>query len=456
MKRPKCVKRGEKARLFPILSETSKEGRTCSIFLATMMAVRELSARLLGSVGQRIGTTAKVHAYTEIEFECAPREKDLGRPDGLIVVDVGKRRWTALIEAKVGRSEIQAEQLNRYLQQAKQNKIDAVITISNQFSSFPQHHPLAKDIRGTKGVELYHWSWMKILTEAELLYRNDEIIDNDQALILNEFRRFISHESSGVQGFDRMPASWTELVKSVQSGASLSRKGPVEEVAEAWQQECRDLCLILSRQLQCEVSQRLSRAASSDPAKRFEEDIANLINHQRLAVSLVIPGAASDLDVVADLKTRNIFISMGLTAPGDKKGNQARLRWLLRQLPSDVDDDVHIRCRWPATSPDTQESAPTWRNDVALIDVGKGKMKCHSFEVVKIVDLGARFGTQKPFIDLLESEVPEFYEEIGQNLRTWTPPAPRITEGRDRAENVSPSAISEDAEGDELILRNEV
>lgn len=456
MKKPKCVKRGERARLFPILSETSKEGRTCSIFLATMMAVRKLSSQLLGSVGQRIGSTAKIHTYTEIEFECAPREKDLGRPDGLIVVDVGSRRWTALIEAKVGRSEIEAEQLNRYLQQAKQNKIDAVITISNQFSSFPQHHPLAKEIRNTKGVELYHWSWMKILTEAELLYRNEEILDADQALILNEFRRFISHESSGVQGFDRMPASWTELVKSVQSGASISRKGAVEEVAEAWQQECRDLCLILSRQLQCEVSQRLSRAAALDPAKRFEEDVAALLTQQRLAISLVIPGAASDLDVVADLKTRNIFISMGLAAPGDKKGNQARLRWLLRQIPDETGDDVHVRCRWPTTSPDTQESVPAWRNDVALVDVGKGKMKCHSFEVLKIVEVGTRFGSQKPFIDVLEAEVPKFYEEIGQNLRAWTPRAPRINEGRDKAENVSPSAISEDAEGDELILRDEI
>ena len=53
---PECIERAERARLFPILAETSKEGRTLSIFLATLAAVRELRANLLSAVGQKLGT----------------------------------------------------------------------------------------------------------------------------------------------------------------------------------------------------------------------------------------------------------------------------------------------------------------------------------------------------------------------------------------------------------------
>ena len=264
-KLPDCIARAERARLFPILAETSKEGRTLSIFLATLAAVRELRANLLNAIGQRTGPTSKLRTYTEVTFKCAKGEADLGRPDGLLVLDSWGRRWTALVEAKVGKVDISPEQLERYLDLAKKNKIDAVITISNQFSVVPQHHPLRINMGRYKGVELFHFSWMHILTEADLLTVNKDVDDDDQAYILSEFLRFISHESAGVQGFTQMPPAWPEVVAKVQAGGTLQRTAEVNAVAEAWVQESRDLCLILSRQLKRQVSQRLSRAAWADP-----------------------------------------------------------------------------------------------------------------------------------------------------------------------------------------------
>ncbi|WP_265528646.1 hypothetical protein [Sphingomicrobium marinum] len=453
---PECVKNPQRARLFPVLADTSKEGRSTSILLASMVVVRELSERLLGSVGQRIGSTARIHTYTEIEFECAPREKNLGRPDGLIVVDVGKRRWTALLEAKVGNAEIGAEQVGRYLELAKKNKIDAVITLSNQFSAVPQHHPLAKQIKAQRGVELYHWSWMHILTETELLYQNKDVADRDQAIILGELRRFLAHDSSGVKGFDRMPSSWTQTVNAVLGGATLAKSTEVSEVAEAWQQECKDLCLILSRQLNCEVQQKLPRDAANNPEVRFDRDVARLCSKKILKIDLDIPDAASLMNVTADLRSRNILVSMSLPAPKDRKSNKARLNWLLRQLPEGLGDDVHVRIRWPKTSPMTQYPLPQLLADPDLINDGKKGMQCVGFELVQIADMGSRFGSQRPFIETLEMVVPKFYDEIGQGLRAWQALPPKVDKERDSAAKVSPSALAEDAESDVLELRNEL
>lgn len=449
-KLPECIQRADRARLFPILAETSKEGRTLSIFLATLSAVRELSTRFLGEVRQRVGTTAKVRTFTEIEFKCAPRETNLGRPDGLIVLDIGTRRWTALVEAKVGRSEITVEQLERYLTLAKQNKIDAVITISNQFSAVPHHHPVRMNMSRFRGVELFHFPWMHILTEADLLTINRDIRDDDQAYILKEFLRFISHESAGVQGFTQMPEAWPSLLTTIKAAGPLQKSNDVGKVAEAWQQEARDLCLVLSRQLKCLVSERLSRAALADPETRFQSDAESIVRDQTLAVSYDIPGAAAPLDVKIDLRGRSVLVAMRLRAPDDRVNNKARLNWLLRQLPEVENADLHIRCHWPKTSAPTQFKLAALRADPGQMEVGKGKMKVIGFDVILASDLGRRFDQRRNFIDELEKAVPEFYLEVGQHLKAWQAPPPKISEGREEASMVTPSAISETAEAESM------
>lgn len=443
-KLPACIERAERARLFPILAETSKEGRTLSIFLATLASVREFSACVLGAVGQRIGTTAKLRTYTEVEFKCAKGEANLGRPDGLLVLDTWGRRWTALVEAKVGNVNISQEQLERYLELAKQNKIDAVITISNQFSAVPQHHPVRIPAWKLKGVQLFHFSWTQILTEANLLLVNRNVEDDDQAYVLSEFLRFITHESAGVRGFTQMPTAWPDLVAKVQAGGALQPTADVSAVAEAWQQESRELCLILSRQLGRRVSQRLSRAAIADPEVRFQDDVGTLCSGHFLEMAVDIPNAAASLNVRVDLSRRSVLVSMKLRAPEDRVSSRARLNWLLRQIPDKADAaNLHVRCRWPATSPATQFRLEELRKEPAKIEENKGRLKTIGFEIILVSDLNRQFAQRRKFIEELERAVPAFYETVGQHLRAWQPPAPKLAEDRSQPEDVTPAAISE-------------
>ena len=66
---PEYLKQGEVARLFPVLSTTSKKGRTTSIILACMSKIEEFGAELLDSVGQRVGKRAKIETFTEVVFK---------------------------------------------------------------------------------------------------------------------------------------------------------------------------------------------------------------------------------------------------------------------------------------------------------------------------------------------------------------------------------------------------
>jgi len=206
------IKSGEVARLFSVVSETSKEKRAVSVFLACLKAIPDLNRNLMATIGRKVGSTSKISTFSEIEL-VNNSESTRDRPDGLIEIKTGKNIWRCLVEAKIGNADIDQEQIVRYADLAKQNKIDSIITISNQFVALPDHHPISLPRSTINHVNLFHWSWQSILTEAQLLYMNDQVQDMDQAFILSEFIRFFGHQSTGVSTFDQMNVEWKEIVR---------------------------------------------------------------------------------------------------------------------------------------------------------------------------------------------------------------------------------------------------
>ena len=438
---PEYLKRGEKARLFPVLADTSKEGRSTSILLSCLVHVREFGQAMLGSVNQRVGKLASLVTYTEVTF-ADQREKKEHRPDGLIVLRIGKRRWKALVETKVGNSKLDEEQLAAYMRLAKEHNIDAVITVSNQFTSRPDHHPVKLSAKTRSKVRIYHWSWMYIITQADLLVSNDDIEDEDQYFILSEMLRFLTHASTGVKSFDRMPEAWTGIVQKVADGASLQTKSEeVQDIVAAWHQEVRDISLLLTRQVNVKVEVRLSRSHVLDPAARAKEDARELAEKQTLSAGLRIQDAAALIELVVDIGKRTISASMTLEAPGNRKTTPARLNWLLRQLQKTSETDIHIRLNWPGRRPRTQHTLKELRENSAMASAGSQDLPVARFEVCMIRQLGRRFSQRKSFIEELEQMVSRFYETVGQRLRAYQPPAPKVSEDRAAPQSVTPEGL---------------
>lgn len=437
MNRPEYLVQGEPARLFPVLSTTSKEGRTTSIVLACLSKVEELGAELLGSLGQRVGKRTRIETYTEVVFK-GQAEASKERPDGLIVVRSGAREWRAMVEAKVGNSPLTAEQIEKYRHIARENGIDCVITISNQFATVPTIHPVEAVRKSRSRIPVFHWSWMFILTTADLLINTELVADDDQKILLTELRRFLAHESAGIKGFDRMPPDWTDLNRHVSAGGKILAKSPEAAVVlEAWHQETKDLSLILSRQTETIVHQKLARKHAKDPAARQKDELTQLRELHQLQVTLDIPNAAAPLEVVADMNRRTIEVGMSLRAPEDKKSSKARLNWLLRQIRVEDPADLHIRLHWPGRSEDTQFPLADLMADPGVCEKDKHGMQVTSFHVYVAKRMGAKFTQQTNFIVELEGLVPAFYRDVGQNLCAWRKPAPRIREDASGAEGVS-------------------
>ena len=442
---PEKLESGEPARLFPVLAETSKEGRALSVLLACVANIDDLGRTLLSTLGQRLGVRARVKTFTEVVLENAP-EGVSGRPDGMIIVETGRRSWSALIEAKVRRSRLDPDQVQAYLRLAKANGVDAVVTISNDFTAVPHHHPIRVS-RPPKGVGLFHWSWTSILTYAKVLLAAKEVEDREQLFLLAELVRFLDHPSTGVLRFDRMGSDWRNVVTSVVAGAKLARTSDaVVDTVANWHQECRDLALKLTELVNANVVIRLPMAHRTDPRRRVADEAVTFCNTATLGVEFNVPAAASPISVRADLRTRSIQVSMSLRAPGDRKSSRARTNWLLRQLVGSDARDLHVRAIWPGRRTATMDTLEVVRADPDAVRAENTALSPRTFEVILVRDAGARFSGTKTFVDELESSVLRFYAEVGQRLKAWQPSAPRIVAHKETTQQESAAYASDETD----------
>ena len=420
---PEFLSAGEPARLFPVLAESSKEGRVLSVFLSCLAKVDDFGGVLFSAMGQKLGSRSRVSAYTEISF--GNDEGIAGRPDGLLSVKSGAGKfWHAVVEAKVKREKLDGDQLGRYLRLAKINGVHAAVTISNDFAAVPTHHPL--DIKPPKGVALYHLSWASILTHAKILLMSDDdevVADGEQRFILGEFVRFLEHPSTGVMRFDKMGGGWKDFVGCAVAGAKPGRES-VENAVANWHQATRDLSLKFTESIHANVAVKLPAPHRNDPGRRLADEMDHLDETSMLKVDFAVPDAAAPVHVEADMRTRSIRVSMALDAPADRKSTRARTNWILRQLSKTSGDGFHVRALWRGRTRPTQESLDALRENPDALE-SDAPLPPHAYEVVLVHDMGARFGGPKTFVKELEQSVLLFYREAGQKLKKWVPPAPK-------------------------------
>ena len=408
------------ARLIPITSETgvsAKERNAASALLAVMTAVDEFGRALLRPLGVPAG---RIEAFVECPFKFDGKEF---RPDGVILVARGKRHWSALLEVKVAGNQLEPKQMESYLDIARQVGADAVLSISNQYTTKSSDYPIPIDRKKLRKMTLRHWSWVSVLTEAVVQQQHRGVKDPDQAYILSELIRYLSDPRSGVVLFNDMGPSWTTVREQARLHM-LKRSDPaVADVADRWDQLVRYLCLDLTKELGRDVTQLLRGSESASASARQQAVRDSLGSAGQLIAELQIPDAASSLEVVADLATRQVTTSARMAAPRDAK-TRGRISWLLRQLqkaPPDV--AIESVAAWKSSVSATLAKA---REDPALLVPANGR-EIKEFRVSLTRDLGLKRASGRGgFIDSVIDAVKLFYGEVLQNVTAWKPRAPRL------------------------------
>lgn len=330
---------------------------------------------------------------------------------------------------KTGTGQLRAEQVEAYLDVARNQGYDAVITLSNELSPGAGEHPVPVDKRKLRKVALVHWSWAEVLHEAQMTLNHRGVADPAQAWVLHELVRYLQHNRSGASGFQDMGAEWVPVREAVKSGTLRTSDPRALAVTESWNRLIRHLCLELTAELGVAVSIVAPRKAATDVRSRGAAALQALVDEGVLTATVKVPGAAGVITVTADVRLEKVRTSVQVAAPREG-GSQRRLSWLLRQLP-DAPDDVLVEVGYPGRTESARALLGAVRESSAAL-LAESTSEVLSFRLHRATPMGTkRSGVKGAFIPSVNQAVEHFYKLVVQPLRGWVPPAPKLPDEPD-------------------------
>jgi hypothetical protein len=412
----------QRARLLPTVGlrgQEEQEQRATSSLLAVMPAVPEFGHALLSDLGAPKG---RLETYTEVHLQDSQGKRCV--PDGAIIAERGTKSWKCLVEVKTGKAQLEADQVSRYLDWARDHGFDAVLTISSEITASPTTSPLAIDGRKLKRVALFHLSWWRILTEAIVQHRHRGVSDLEQAWLLGELIAYLDHERSGASGFHGMGDGWVSVRTSAGNGTLRPRDPAARDVAERWEQFADYVALGLGQDLGRDVIVARPRRITRDG--RLDAAVNRLADQGVLETALKVPDAVGNLRIEADLRTRRVTTAVDVLAPREGRA-KTRINWLLKQLRN-APDDLRVDVNFVST----RETSSALLRDARerselLLSNADAKREPRSFTVALTRKMGTKRGKEEgSFVIETRRQAIDFYRDLIQDLRAWQPSAPKL------------------------------
>ena len=427
---------GHEVRLFPsvhIKSDREAELRATASLLAVIRAVCEFGRKIVRLAG---GPAGRLSCFTEVSYQLdagggnPPEEL---RPDGIVQSVRGKTRWVALVEVKVGNANLDPEQVDKYHRLAREEGASALITVSNQAALPDGRPPVSLDGRRLRSIPVWHFSWERLLSEAQLLSRKKEVSDPDQKWMLDEWIRYVDDPESRIIVPPDLGSHWGDVLKAARTGALDQSDSELRDVARCWMGYLRKAALRLRAKLGVDVQIRLSRKEKSDSELHLERLIANALANGTLSGVLRIPGAAGDIQIDVFLHSRSVRYGLEVAAPTEGR-QTTRLKWLSRQLRGlSLPSDLLVTAGWTARGLLTSAPASQFvDNPGALLVDRKGASlpkdvnpKLFLLQCTRKLHAG-RGRSSAPVLEGIYKGLEDFYLRVVEDLVPFVPRAPRL------------------------------
>ena len=426
-----------------IRSHKEQERRAASALLAVLSAVPDFCHALLSVMKAPKG---KISTYTEVRFKDADEKTHV--PDGAIVIERGKKRWGCLVEIKTGGMRLEAEQVSRYLDMAREHGFDGLLTISNQIRSDPKALPYAVRKKKLHGLTVYHASWWRVLTEAIVQHRFRGIDDPDQAWILNELIRYVDDDKSGASGFEGMGQEWVRVRESARNETLRASDPEAKAISARWKQFVEYLCLHLGQELGVDVKHQRSRGKS--PEEQVVAASRRLAREGVLDCSIRVPDAVGPIGVEANLRTRLVTTTVEIPAPREGRP-RTRVNWLLRQL-KEAPDELRIDVRFRHVHSTRSELLRDCREaPEQLLIADEPKREPRAFVLALSKPMGKKGGRNDgSFVAETRRQTTDFYRKLVQGLVPPRTKAPKIRgeEERSSKPDSAPAPTHEKSEGE--------
>ena len=407
-------------RLIPQL-KTKEELALTSIFLSSLRLVKEFQDKVFKEI--KVSRAGKAYFFKEMCFKDIDKES---RIDGVIITVVSKKiKEIIFLEVKNGTNKIEKTQIEKYIDVAKKIGSKTLFTISNKFVEKATDFPIVIDGNKKRNFNLFHFSWTYLETLAQLLlFENDDNIeDEDQIEIMKEVLRFLTDPKSGTNGYSQMNDGWRDLHKAIKANVSGEIEKNLASTLLSWNEEEKDMALLLSRNLGVLVKTKSSKNTEKSLAKT-----------KIVTSALEIKDAVSDVDILCDFTRETVKMEVNVRPPSDNK-NKANITWIKEQIElcskrnsnlfSSFEDEIWI----DADIKFYKDSIRTQFTNIESLyenEMVKQKKEIMGFKVILIRDFKQNFGSKKMFVENIEKMLLNYYEGIVQHLKNAPKKAPKI------------------------------
>lgn len=402
-----------RARLFPI-GNSDSETSTVSIFLASLGAVKEYREELLSRIGiKKINNkNIELHTYTEISGGNSEN-----RPDGLLVITSGKHNpvieWAGFVEAKVKDNALEAQQIERYVDFAREIGINDMITVSNYLTTTPIQSP----IKSKKSkFNLYHWSWSYLKVTASRLIRTNAIEDADHIFMLRELRRYFDTHKN-INSYNNMGKEWKNSVVKIHTYTENQPidKETVTHIAESYKQEEKNISLQLTDKTYhyVELVRKNNRL----------DEIEEMLQNKKVITSTFMIDNNKNYNFSIDVCFKSRTIRCYTHYAINKGKAKAQTSSLLKALdPSGTTDDIKINAYYIRNKSNMASKSLTELNKekehaeyYSILDRSLGE-EVKFFEIETIDTVSQSFTSTKNFIIKLENIAEVFLNQVMEYL----------------------------------------
>lgn len=401
------------SRLFPN-GNADNEVSTTSIFLSTLCAVKEYREELLAEIRVKKikNQNVNLHAYTELENI----EKD-SRPDGLLVVTSGKLNpiveWACFVEVKIGDNKLDALQVDKYADFAKNIGISNIITISNELVTCPLQSPIKSKKRS---FDLFHWSWTFLRISALRLIRSNAISDDDQIFILTELSRFINGHKK-LNNYVNMGKNWKDSTNKIHS-YSKEQKVDFETsnyIVDSYIQEEKDVSL--------QLTAKFGRYVELVTKGNRKEAVANMLQTKKVITSefMLDKDKTNSFFVDVDFIRQTVKCYVNISIFSGKAQAQTSKLIKLFHGDSGATGDILVNAFYIRNKSNNSDSSlaklfteKEQAEPYSILDKSLGD-EVKIFEVKTVDLLGADFKNPKNFITKYESIVYKFLTQVVVN-----------------------------------------
>jgi hypothetical protein len=409
-----------------IATTAEAETRATAALLVIIRAVSEFGRSIVKLAG---GPAGKITCYTEVPYVDDTQTPPLAlRPDGLLVVaGRGGKTWRCFVEVKVGSNDIDPGQVGKYLQLARHAEVDALITISNE--AIVRSLDLPK--QQMKDRCLVHLSWDRLLSEARRLRGQGGVEDTDQQWMLDEWIQYVSDPMSKIIDPPSLGQHFSDVLTAAKEGNLSGSAVAVRDVCTHWDEFLSKAADRLRADLGVDVTPVMSNAEKQDNSLRVSNLCGIVLSESRLAGSLRIKNAASEVSVDVILSARAVRFGIDLKAPTEGK-QLTRLKWLTKQLDK-APPAALLHVYWDQRKLQSHARVSELESELrCLLRDSHGQLiaadvmpKAFALEWTQDL-LRAKGRNNAPVLDGIMGDLEAFYRNVVEGIVGFVPRAPKL------------------------------